>query len=139
MRARREVLAGDRGVRVDWQGDGDLPFTGDERLLRQLLMNLLEQRGEAHARRRVRAGRGRRGTAVVRSACRGRGPGHPAGRSRARVFERFVRLDASGRAPDGAGLGLPIARAIAEAHGGTLALASGDAPGSTFLLRLPRS
>ena len=35
---------------------------------------------------------------------------------RERIFERFVRIGAS----DGAGLGLPIARWIAEAHGGTL-------------------
>jgi len=34
-------------------------------------------------------------------------------------------------------LGLPIARAIAEAHGGTLVLAKSDDSGSTFLARLP--
>jgi signal transduction histidine kinase len=58
---------------------------------------------------------------------------------REHVLDRVGRLDASGRAPDGAGLGLPIARAIAEAHGGTLALARSDTSGSTFRLRLPRS
>jgi heavy metal sensor kinase len=132
------VLAGDRGVRVDWQGDGDLPFTGDERLLRQLLMNLL---GNA-VRHTPDGGCVRVAVAAEPLSYEVRvvdaGPGIPPA-DRERVFERFVRLDASGRAPDGAGLGLPIARAIAEAHGGTLALASGDAPGSTFLLRLPRS
>ena len=55
---------------------------------------------------------------------------------RERVFERFVRLDAS-RHGEGAGLGLPIARAIAEAHGGALVLARSDPSGSTFLVRLP--
>ncbi|BBU23045.1 hypothetical protein MYXE_28350 [Mycobacterium xenopi] len=45
------------------------------------------------------------------------GPGIP-DHERERVFERLVRLDA-GRARDhgGAGLGLPIARALARAHG----------------------
>ena len=55
---------------------------------------------------------------------------------RARIFDRFVQLDPSRRA-EGTGLGLPIAKWIAEAHGGTLALeASGDA-GSTFCVSLP--
>ena len=58
---------------------------------------------------------------------------------RERIFERFVRLDASRRAAEGAGLGLPIARAIAEAHGGTLVFQRSDPSGSTFLARLPAS
>jgi signal transduction histidine kinase len=48
-----------------------------------------------------------------------------------------VRLDASRRASDGAGLGLPIARMIAEAHAGSLAVSRSDSSGSTFLVRLP--
>ena len=55
---------------------------------------------------------------------------------RERIFERFVRLDAA-RGSDGAGLGLPIAQAIAEAHGGSLVLARSDPTGSTFRVRLP--
>jgi len=56
----------------------------------------------------------------------------------ARVFEPFVRLDAA-RALDaaGAGLGLPIARSIVIAHGGTLAAESAPGAGSTFTIRLP--
>jgi signal transduction histidine kinase len=46
------------------------------------------------------------------------GPPIPAG-DRERIFERFVRLE---QGPGGAGLGLPIARTIAEAHGGRLVL-----------------
>jgi signal transduction histidine kinase len=58
---------------------------------------------------------------------------------RERIFERFVRLDAA-RGPDGgAGLGLAIARSIAEAHGGTLVLARSDSSGSSFLVRVPFS
>jgi hypothetical protein len=56
---------------------------------------------------------------------------------RERIFERFVRLDAA-RGPDGgAGLGLAIARSIAEAHGGTPVLAGSDSAGSRFLVPLP--
>jgi len=65
------------------------------------------------------------------------GPGvAPADRNR--IFERFARADRS-RTRDGGGrgLGLAIARDIAAAHGGTLALEDA-APGATFVLRLPR-
>jgi signal transduction histidine kinase len=58
---------------------------------------------------------------------------------RERIFQRFVRLEGSHDPGEGAGLGLPIARAIAEAHGGTLVLARSDGSGSTFLVRLPLS
>ena len=53
------------------------------------------------------------------------------------VFERFYRLD-SARSQGGAGLGLSIARQIAEAHGGTIEVKSTPDEGSTFTLVLPR-
>ncbi len=53
------------------------------------------------------------------------------------VFERFFRADAA-RAEDGVGLGLSIARQIAEAHGGTIEARSKVGAGSTFVLLLPR-
>jgi two-component system, OmpR family, sensor kinase len=52
------------------------------------------------------------------------------------IFERFHRSDAA-RAEDGAGLGLSIARQIAEAHGGTIQATSKIGAGSTFVLALP--
>jgi signal transduction histidine kinase len=52
------------------------------------------------------------------------------------VFERFFRADAS-RAEEGVGLGLSIARQIAEAHGGTIEATSKVGVGSTFVLLLP--
>ena len=53
-----------------------------------------------------------------------------------RIFERFVRLDASPNG-SGGGLGLPIARWIAHAHGGSLTVASTDAGGGCFAVTLP--
>ncbi len=64
------------------------------------------------------------------------GPGVPAG-DRERIFDRFVRLDpARNRAHGGSGLGLPIARGIAAAHGGTLSCLPSTG-GARFQLTLP--
>ena len=55
-----------------------------------------------------------------------------------RIFDRFVQLDPARRGR-GAGLGLPIARWIAEAHGGTLVLESSGPAGTTFCITLPEA
>jgi two-component system, OmpR family, sensor kinase len=54
------------------------------------------------------------------------------------VFERFYRADPS-RSEGGAGLGLSIARQIAESHGGQIRAQSTPGKGSTFTLLLPRN
>jgi two-component system OmpR family sensor kinase len=63
------------------------------------------------------------------------GPGVPE-HEQARIFERFVRLD---RAPagEGAGLGLAITQAVAEAHGGRVELESRPGEGARFTVAIP--
>ncbi|MBN8819276.1 MAG: HAMP domain-containing protein [Sphingomonas sp.] len=57
-----------------------------------------------------------------------------------RLFEPFFRIEASrSRETAGAGLGLATARAIAEAHGGTLMAQSAPGRGARFILTLPRA
>lgn len=57
----------------------------------------------------------------------------------ARVFERFYRVDdALSRKTQGTGLGLYLARAVIQAHGGTLSVQSELGKGSTFTFRIPR-
>ncbi|MDV2996152.1 MAG: putative sensor histidine kinase TcrY [Chroococcidiopsis sp. SAG 2025] len=54
-----------------------------------------------------------------------------------RIFERFARTTKSQRRSEGAGLGLAIVRAIAQAHGGKIELSSRPHRGSTFTIVLP--
>ena len=126
------VLASGRGVQVATNGDEEVGLTGDATLLRQMVGNLLDN-AVRHAQPDgyVSAGLERSGDRVALRITND-GPGIPAV-DHTRIFERFVRLDNS----DGAGLGLPIARWIAEAHGGTLEL-DGSGPGrTTFVVTLP--
>jgi two-component system OmpR family sensor kinase len=54
------------------------------------------------------------------------------------IFERFHRADKARSNERGAGLGLAIARQIAEAHGGRIEVRSRPGEGSSFVLRIPR-
>jgi signal transduction histidine kinase len=66
-----------------------------------------------------------------------RGPGVPAEQQRV-IFEKFGRTHTKGSpGTPGTGLGLFIARSIAEAHGGTLEVWSAPEQGATFTLSLP--
>jgi heavy metal sensor kinase len=130
-----DVLAAERGVIVDSTDMPELPFRGDEDLLRELVLNLLQnavQHTPSGASVTITTCQDR-DVLRIRVTDTGRGIA-PA--DRARIFDRFVQLDASRRAT-GTGLGLPIARWIAEAHDGTLVLESSGAAGSTFCVSLP--
>jgi signal transduction histidine kinase len=116
---------------------GRLPaIRGDRARLRQVLGNLIEnavkyspEGGEV----RVSAAAG---NGAVRIDVRDAGPGIPRDQQ-ARIFEKFGRADVEGGSKPGTGLGLFIARSIAEAHGGSLDVTSGAETGSTFTLTLP--
>jgi signal transduction histidine kinase len=71
----------------------------------------------------------------IQLAIRDAGPGFPSG-SGERLFERFYRADPA-RSGEGTGLGLSIARAIIEAHGGTIRASAADGGGATVTLELP--
>ncbi|WP_433501159.1 sensor histidine kinase [Sphaerimonospora sp. CA-214678] len=109
---------------------------GDRIGLARLLVNLLDN-AERHAGSTVVVTvESRPGAAVLEVADDGEGVPPD---MREVVFQRFARLDAA-RAKDagGTGLGLPIARQIAEVHGGTLTIEDGLAGGAKFVLCLPR-
>jgi two-component system sensor histidine kinase KdpD len=106
----------------------------DPILVQQLFVNLLENAAKYTppaseiSIRAMREG----GTLVVDIA--DRGPGIPPGEEE-RVFERFHRAAQPG--VRGVGLGLPIARAIAQAHGGRLTASNRPGGGALFRLALP--
>ncbi|MCW2845682.1 MAG: ATP-binding region, ATPase domain protein [Nocardioides sp.] len=111
-----------------------LRIRGDRHQLARALRNLSDNAAR-HARSRVELRTHVEGrTAVLEVLDDGMGI---RAADRDRVFERFVRLDQS-RARDsgGTGLGLPIARQIAQAHGGELVLRHTDV-GACFALTLP--
>jgi heavy metal sensor kinase len=135
--ARRavSVLAADRQVTLCAGDFPETPFRGDEDLLRQLIANLL-QNAVQHTPPggRVAITMEADGNAIVlRIADEGEGIREA---DRERIFDRFVRLDAARGGP-GTGLGLPIARWVAEAHRGSLVLESTGPHGSTFRVTLP--
>jgi signal transduction histidine kinase len=109
---------------------------GDRGRLRQVFANLIDnavkyspEGGEVRVTASSDDG-------ALRIAVRDEGPGIPLDQQ-ARIFEKFGRVDLPGASKPGTGLGLFIARSIAEAHGGTLEVTSGPEPGSTFTLTLP--
>jgi PAS domain S-box-containing protein len=74
---------------------------------------------------------------VVRIEVADTGMGIPEGEQE-RLFERFYRTSqAQERAVPGAGLGLAIAKAIVEAHGGEISCTSAAGAGTTFAIELP--
>lgn len=105
-----------------------------ERMLRNVLSNACRY-ADKDVEVAIRAER-HDGVETVRIDVRDDGPGIPAA-DRERVFERFSRLeDARARKSGGAGLGLAIAREIADHHGGTLRFT--DPPhGAHAVSRLP--
>jgi len=130
-----DLLAAERQVAIRLSSPGELPLVGDEDLLRRMLLNVIQNAvqhtppGRAVAIDVVPNGR------VVAIHVSNEGDAIPAA-DRERIFDRFVQLDPARRA-SGAGLGLPIARWIAEAHGGTLVLESSGDEGTTFAVSLP--
>jgi signal transduction histidine kinase len=119
------------GVPVEKVGAGG-ELEADPALLRRALWNLLENAGK-HGAPPITVALARAG-GEVRISVADRGAGIPV-EERERVFLPFARLDAA-RTARGVGLGLTIARRVAEVHGGTLTAGEGE-HGFAMTLALP--
>ncbi|MGB6521670.1 MAG: HAMP domain-containing sensor histidine kinase, partial [Candidatus Cybelea sp.] len=125
-----QPLADARGVALDVSA-GSAIVDGDERRLRELVRNLLEN-AIRHARRAVGVSSRRNGR-VCEIVVEDDGAGIPHA-DRERVFERFYRLSNDG---SGAGLGLAIVRWIASAHGGGVVVDDSSRGGARFVAAFP--
>ncbi|HUV09884.1 MAG TPA: HAMP domain-containing sensor histidine kinase, partial [Acidimicrobiia bacterium] len=124
------------GVTIDVSRVSGAQTRGDSLSLRRVVRNLLDNaRSHAHATVRVELGEAD-GSVILTVADDGPGIAES---DRARVFERFARVDdARDRVQGGAGLGLAIAREVVGAHGGVVRVADADF-GARFVVTLPAS
>lgn len=116
------------------------PIDGDRRRLEQIALNLLTNAvkyGRIGGRIWLSVRRSPDG--AIRLEVRDDGPGIRETDQRL-VFERFYRPDTDEtRGAPGTGLGLPIARALAELHGGHIELLSESGRGASFVVSLPEA
>lgn len=123
------------GVEIDVSSVSAGQVRGTEADLARMVANLVAN-AIRHARTRVDVTLTER-EGIVRLTVVDDGAGI-AVEDRERAFERFTRLDAArNRDRSGAGLGLPIARSVAIAHGGTIEIGDADLGGAELVVTLP--
>jgi hypothetical protein len=138
-----EPLADQKGIALKVEADAPAKVKGNRELVSQALANLVDN-AIKYTAPPAGAVNGAKPEIVVRALEDGDrilltvadgGPGIPEA-DRARVVERFVRLEQS-RSHPGSGLGLSLASAVARLHGGELTLADNQ-PGLKSVIALPR-
>jgi two-component system, OmpR family, sensor kinase len=137
---RARSLALKKGITLTSAIEADLAMCGDEGLLERLLLNLLDNAIKYSPAESTVQVACRRDDGKYVVSVSDNGPGIPV-ELQSRIFERFFRADKARSRGEGdtggAGLGLAIARWIAEAHHGKLELTRSDSSGSTFSVVLP--
>ncbi len=133
-----EPLAEEAGLSLVTEVSPGLRVSGNRELIGQALANLIDNalkyaEPAAGDRAQVTVSARQEGGEILLSVA-DQGPGIPA-EDRARVLERFVRLDVS-RSKPGFGLGLALAAGVVRLHGGQLRLED-NAPGLRVVIALP--
>lgn len=131
------VLAEDKQQVVSFDAPGPVPVAADRLLLRQALINLLDNAIKFSPELgRIQVTVVRRpadATVTVQDCGPGIAPEHVG-----KIFERFYRIEKSrSRGAGGAGLGLSIARWAVEAHGGRIEVEPARPAGTAFRIVLP--
>ena len=116
--------------------DEPLVVVGDANRLAQVLSNLLSNAIKYSPRGGRVVVTGERTNGVVRIGVSDEGMGIPESQHE-RIFTKFFRGEAAATGIAGSGLGLALARAVVEAHGGRISFTSAAGEGSTFSVELP--
>ena len=129
------ALAELKEIKIFFSPAGDIQISGDENQLKTLFLNIMDNaikytpdRGEIWVAAQS-AGN------TARITVRDTGPGIPA-EELGCIFDRFYRIDKS-RHAGGFGLGLSIAKSIAESHNGSVEVSNAPGQGATFTVILP--
>lgn len=112
-----------------------LPINIDADMIKRVLINLLENAIKFSPMRRPITIGVKPGHDAVLVFVEDEGPGIPE-EARERIFEKYVRLEADGKAR-GLGLGLAFCRLAVQAHSGTIWVEKNDPAGSRFCFSLP--
>jgi signal transduction histidine kinase len=131
-----EPLLARRGQRVELRGQPETIVEGDPYRLEQVLLNLLMNASKYSVVDDVIVLEITSDQQVARIRVVDHGPGVPEA-ERERIFLRYVRGSRSTERSAGLGLGLTIARALIELHGGQLWVESTPGGGATFVATLP--
>jgi heavy metal sensor kinase len=133
-----EVLAEEKRQRISVQGESALVVSGDRLILRQALINLIDNAikySPSGSEIVVQIHPGKDSEVIVEVIDQGPGVSRE---HQSRIFDRFYRVDkARSREWGGAGLGLAIARWAVEVHGGQIVVESAEGSGSIFRVTLP--
>jgi signal transduction histidine kinase len=127
------------GAALEVECEPDAVVIGDRQLLERAIGNLVDNAikyGADGGKITLAARSTDAGDVTLRVA--DMGPGIPES-ERPNLFNRFERGESGRRRASGSGLGLSIVKTIAEGHGGTVSVQSGDGSGTTFELRMPAS
>lgn len=133
-----EVLAEEKGQSIRVEGSETIQVNADRTILRQALVNLIDNAVKFSPERGVIQIRIREDDTGAVVEVQDNGPGIPP-EHRTRIFERFYRVDkARARQEGGTGLGLSIVEWAVAAHRGTVEVDCEHGPGSIFRILLPK-
>lgn len=133
-----QPVAEEKGIKMSRDIAGSFSITGDNRMIQRMIANLLDNAIKYTPHKgTIEVSIHHDGGESIRVSIKDSGIGISE-KDLPHIFERFYRCDPS-RAETGIGLGLSLARAIAQAHGGDIDVISRLGKGSIFTVTVPES